>query len=225
MGLAGYGVLKGTRDPSHPSVREQGEWYHGILWIDAPSPYPDAPGLWKCAVDVATKSTVGVQYKVFHDLNRDLFAPVLALPPGYSDLAKTPTSGAIDYVRSPLFGYGCMMAWIGFVLAVFGIHLSTGWIDSTGDNALDVLQAEFDLSSMVYVFGEQFHDPGLVGMHNIHMNQGDPPLSPDGRDHQGDDGIWQDGGTVMERADGTLHAVLTKFNTQTFNTNDQGLPK
>lgn len=225
MGLSTYGVVKGTRDPSFPSIRVQGEWYHGILIVDAPSSFPDAPGVWKCAVDVATQSTVRVQYKVFHNLSRDVFAPILALPDGYHDLGKTPTSGAIDYVRSPLFGYGCMMAFIAVVLALFRIRLSTGWIDSTGDNALDVLQAEFDQSTKAYIFGEQFHDPGQVGMHNIHMNQGDPPLSPDGRDHQGDDGIWQDGGTILERADGTLHAVLTKFNTQTFDTNDQGLPR
>jgi hypothetical protein len=228
MPLAIYGVLKGDPDAGHPSVRVQGEWYHGMLFVDAPSPYPDSPGPWKCAVDVATASTVRVQYKVFHGLSRDLFAPVLGLPGGYTELARTPTSGAIDYVRSPLFGYGCLMTLVTLFRSIFGITVPTGWVDSTGDNALDVLQTEWDQASHVFVFGEPFHDtgaPGQVGLHNIHMNQGDPSMSPDGRDHQGDDGIWQDGGTVIERADATLHAVLTKFSSQTFNTNDAGLPR
>jgi uncharacterized protein YukJ len=56
-------------------------------------------------------------------------------------------------------------------------------------------------------------------MHDIHMNQGDPPGQ-----FRALDGIWQDGGVVIERSDGTLVAFLVKFETQTLDTNDQGLP-
>jgi uncharacterized protein YukJ len=85
----------------------------------------------------------------------------------------------------------------------------------------------------LYVFGQPFFDAapktvdGVIsqnGMHNIHMNQGDPPRSPDGRDHQSADGIWQDGATFLEGADGALSAFCNKFASQTFNTNNQGLP-
>jgi uncharacterized protein YukJ len=61
-------------------------------------------------------------------------------------------------------------------------------------------------------------------MHNIHMNQGDPPISSDGIDHQADDGIWQDGATIFQATDGTLTAFCNKFVSQTFSTNNQGLP-
>jgi len=54
----------------------------------------------------------------------------------------------------------------------------------------------------------QLHNTGLRGCRIINLNQGDPSLSPDGRDHQsGRRHPWQDEGVILERADGTLHAV------------------
>ena len=57
------------------------------------------------------------------------------------------------------------------------------------------------------------------GMHDVHMNQGDPPGQ-----FQHLDGIWQDGGVLVERPNGNLAGFFVKFVTQTLNTNDQGLP-
>jgi uncharacterized protein YukJ len=61
-------------------------------------------------------------------------------------------------------------------------------------------------------------------MHNVHMNQGDPPAAPGAYDHQRDDGIWQDGATIFENADGSLTAFCSKFIAQVFDTNNRGLP-
>ena len=58
-----------------------------------------------------------------------------------------------------------------------------------------------------------------LGVHDIHMNQGDPPGQ-----FQHLDGIWQDGGTVVESASGRLDGFLTKFKTQSLDTDDNGLP-
>src|SRR5262249_53577308 len=91
--------------------------------------------------------------------------------------------------------------------------------DSTGDNALAVLRDNLVGSQRVFIFGERYVDPDMSGMHNVHYNQGDPP-----GEHQRDDGIWQDGCTIVQRADGALAAILTKFSTQSLNTDDDGLP-
>ena len=56
-------------------------------------------------------------------------------------------------------------------------------------------------------FSEPF-DSGL-GTHDVHYNQGDPP----GR-FWDENGVWQDGATVVERPNGELIAILTKFATQ-----------
>jgi hypothetical protein len=50
-----------------------------------------------------------------------------------------------------------------------------GWIDSTGDNALDILEAQVVGSNRVFIFGEPYQGGDRLGMHNIHYNQGDPP--------------------------------------------------
>lgn len=197
MALARYGVLIGAFDHFGPS--QQGHWYHGEVYVLAEG------SVYQAAIDVATRSIVRVEYRVLHDLDADLFSPVSSLDDGYHDLESAPESGAIDYVRSPLLAGD-----------------DGGWTESNGDNAISVLQAEVEQSARLFVFGEPF-TVGL-GMHNVHMNQGDPPLSPDGVDHQGDDGTWQDGGTVTQRPDGSLHAVLTKFSSQSLETDDDGLP-
>ena len=56
-------------------------WYHGTIYVNAPD------GQYQCSVDVATQSTIRVQYQVLHKLPVDLFAPILTLQDGYHDLA------------------------------------------------------------------------------------------------------------------------------------------
>jgi uncharacterized protein YukJ len=216
--LASYGVLIGTlnrfarEDPS-----DFGSWYHGKLYVDAPG------GQYECAVDVATPSGVGVQFRVVHALDRALFAPILALAPGWHVLPRIPSSGALDYIRSPLLRVrlGCMVpgaTWLYELLSkMFEGLLNATWTASTGDNALDQLEAQVVGSSRVFVFGAPY-TTGL-GVHDVHMNQGDPPGQ-----FQPLDGIWQDGGTIAERPDGELVAVLTKFATQSLRTDNNGLP-
>jgi hypothetical protein len=215
MSLPQYGVCIGSligleRD-------EQGTWYHGVFDVDA------GGATYKCTVDLESQSQVEVQYQVLPSLRRDLFDNVLSLPDGYHPLAKTSTSGAMDYLRSPILtGQGCLTIWWGLWNLIF--HTTLPWQTASGQQAVTIMQAELTDPGVrrLFVFGEPF-TTGL-GMHNVHMNQGDPPLSPDGRDHQGDDGIWQDGCTVLEHADGTLHAFLSKFSSQSLSTNDAGLP-
>jgi hypothetical protein len=216
--LPSYGVLIGSlirfarEDPS-----DFGSWYHGKLYVGAPE------GQYECAVDVSTPSGVGVQYRIVHGLDRSLFAPVLALGEGWHLLARTSSSGALDYIRSPLLKIqlGCMFAgatWLWNLLTrIFEGLLNAQWTASTGDNALDELERQVVGSTRLFVFGAPYTS-GL-GVHDIHMNQGDPP-GP----FQPLDGIWQDGATIAERPDGELVAVLIKFATQSLTTNEQGLP-
>lgn len=74
----------------------------------------------------------------------------------------------------------------------------------------------------VSLFGAPFPFPYSgrpQGLHDVHCNQGDPP-GP----FQHLDGIWQDGGVIVRYTDGHLEGFFVKFETQTLNTNDQGLP-
>ena len=68
------------------------------------------------------------------------------------------------------------------------------------------------------VFG-QFFNTGN-GVHDIHQNQGDPLTST----HSHDNGIWQDGATIVVKADGNLVGFFNKFETQSFKTDNLGHP-
>ena len=72
-----------------------GSWYHGHLKVSTPS------GVWDSALDVATPSGLGVRYRVSYGLDLGKLGPVASLATGFHLIASTPTSGAIDYIRSP----------------------------------------------------------------------------------------------------------------------------
>ncbi|MFF0269503.1 DUF2278 family protein [Kribbella sp. NPDC004536] len=85
-----------------------------------------------------------MQYREVRRLDPQLFTSTAALPDGWHPLASTPTSGALDYIRSPLLRgsggcltvvYSPLFAWLNAILRSPRI----GWVDSTADNALDLL--------------------------------------------------------------------------------------
>jgi uncharacterized protein YukJ len=77
----------------------------------------------------------------------------------------------------------------------------------------------------VYVFGEPWgpddaKDPyfGFLpgrGIHDVHANQGNL------RQFRHDDGVWQDGGLIASAPGGTWTAILLRFQSQSFNTDDR----
>jgi uncharacterized protein YukJ len=222
MPLTQYGLLKG--DLFTPQEQTyQGNWFHGIFYLTVPG--TTIPR--RCVTDFSSANKNRIQYKIFNNLTQGLFAAIMALPDGYASLGigpvNGPTSGALDYIRSPILASGSS-----------GGAETDGWIVSDGKIAVNALQKQLDAKPQkMFVFGEPFTDPAPVtqdgvrsqnGMHNVHMNQGDPAKSPDGQDHQIDDGIWQDGATIFLNTDGSLTAFCSKFVAQSFNTNDQGLP-
>lgn len=98
MGLTdGYGVLIGTksnyfRDPPD----DYGRYYHGNLVIHAPD------GDYRCAIDVDPKAMPdGIQWRIARIRPSD-FSGINVLADGWHPLASTPSSGALDYIRSPV---------------------------------------------------------------------------------------------------------------------------
>ena len=69
-----------------------------------------------------------------------------------------------------------------------------------------------------FIFGEPFSQ-GL-GIHNIHQNQGDPPNTP----WWNENGIWQDGCTILQQSSDEYVAFMNKFSTQAYATDDNGHP-
>ena len=219
MALDRYGVLVGTLVSHHRDRPDaQGRWFHVNLVVTA------GGQTYRCAVDVDSKqSAIGVEWKVVSLDGADL-GPVDDLAEGYHDLAMTPSSGAVDFVRSrwlrPTPGcvfVGMPSALVQWLLALFA-RPTPAWTKGSNLEAASALEPLLAGTPQLLIFGEPF-TTGL-GMHNIHQNQGDPP----GSQWWDENGIWQDGLTMVRRSDGTLRAFLSKFTSQSYATDPDGHP-
>lgn len=94
------------------------------------------------------------------------------------------------------------------------------WISSDGDNALDALAPLLAGATRIYLFGQEYTD-GTNGVHDVHLNQGDPI----GSDFSASNGSWQDGCVACQRADGSVTIWQVKFNTQVLTTDANGHPR
>lgn len=144
------------------------------------------------------------------------------LPLGFTAIKSVAGGLALDFIRRNLFDTKLM-------------------VPLPSDNPLDandlndrldffVQQAIQDPNAVVYSFGQQWVDTKIdayfpeinpsTGIHDIHMNQGNPTGS-----FYKDNGIWQDGGLLFHYASRNRWAgVFTAFQSQSFNTDDHGNP-
>jgi hypothetical protein len=217
----GYGVVIGTldhfvRDP----VNNYGQYYHENVYVTTPA------GLYHCAIDVDSKMTNdGIEWRIVPISAGDLKG-VAALGNGWHVLLSTAVSGALDNIRTAAFHRpGCLVAFVRFdplleaLRRWFNLWTNPPWSRGSSVDALNAFEPLLGGAQRLFIFGEPFTYGGL-GVHNIHQNQGDPP----GSQWWDEDGIWQDGATVIQKSDGSYVAFLTKFKTQSYQTDSSGHP-
>lgn len=213
----GYGVVIGTK---HNYYRDNpddfGRYYHGNLEIAAPA------GIYRCAIDVDPKSMPdGIQWRVVKIRPSD-FANIASKGNGWHALSSAPGTGALDYIRAPALHPPLLFKQVWFRRPLYfflhWLRWNPPWNNGTGIQALESLESVINGGVRFFVFGEPFSS-GL-GVHNIHQNQGDPINSP----FSAENAIWQDGGTIVQMADGSFVGFLNKFKTQSFKTDAQGRP-
>src|SRR5215207_8110842 len=101
----------------------------------------------RCAIDVDSKqSATGVEWKVV-PLRQPEWSALLGLAPGYHELARTATSGAIDYVRSSGFlpNLGCVFVtmpdpWIRRLIELFSGGPAQAWQQGTSIEAASAIE-------------------------------------------------------------------------------------
>jgi hypothetical protein len=232
----GYGVVIGTldhfvRDP----VNNYGQYYHGNVYVTTPA------GLYHCAIDVDTKMTNdGIEWRVVPMTSADLKG-IDILPNGWHSFTSDALSGALDNIRTTAFHRpGCsavlvpspflealrrsfpILPWGPILEAfrrLFERLINPPWTAGSSIDALNVFEPLLNSTRRLFIFGEPFTYGGL-GVHNIHQNQGDPS----GSQWWAENGIWQDGTTIIEKNDGSFVAFLTKFKTQAYVTDNNGHP-
>jgi hypothetical protein len=215
----GYGVLAGTLTGHHRDTPDNvGKWFHVHLTVAANGHDHD------CAIDVDShQSNVGVEWRVV-ELRPSEWQAITALAPGFHLLASTSSSGALDYPRDQRLrqNIGCLFvmmpdAFTRILEAIAGA-LVNAWQKGSHVEATAALEGILEIGQPVYVFGEPFTTG--FGVHNVHQNQGDPLDSQ----WAAENAIWQDGGTIVKRANGSMVAFISKFTSQSYKTDDQGHP-
>jgi len=215
-----YGVLRGKVD----------RWKRE----DPPPGSPKSPHLqirlidgqgtpWRIPVNVRSgdplKSLV-----IFHRADPLLSHPILdqlpALPSTLTDLNDQPraASNALDYSRAPLFDWPT-----GIALPPTGPGDDDDLQDVVGRELNSLKASGGDLIA----FGSHFHDPAPKpgidtefgtkdGMHDIHMNQGNP-AGP----FLDDNGVFNDGGLLLRFPD-RVAGLFFRFKTQFLPTDAHG---
>ncbi|MGN6698697.1 MAG: DUF2278 family protein [Thermomicrobiales bacterium] len=191
-----------SRDPGSAAIQPHGE-PHYVIWVDT------RDGAFRCGANLKSTPQAKVLYRELA-LPRTMFDNLLGLPSGFHELAADGASGALDFIRDRRLQDD-----------------TVEWQQITGMEVVQRVQDKLKVAMRVLVFGEPYFSP-LPGMHNIHMNQGDPVTIP----QAGENGIWQDGGIVLEDQTGPddfspaplVSVFLIKFLTQSLHTDDYGHP-
>lgn len=223
----GYGVLAGTLSAhERDQPNSQGRWFHVKLTVSA-----DAQN-YLCAIDVDSKqSNVGVMWKTVV-LRPFEWTAITTMSTGFHTLRAGNASGpgapdgkVIDYIRDTRLraSPGCLFVrqptpLIEWINNTFFRRVVPPWKAGNNSQAATELESLLSIGQRVWVFGEPFNTG--FGVHNIHQNQGDPITSQ----WAAENGIWQDGGTIVELTGGGLVAFLNKFSTQSDQTDSDGHP-
>jgi uncharacterized protein YukJ len=209
MPLQHYGVIKGSAiDRRFASGANP---HYQIHVVDETTDY-------RIAVNVQSQDGSEVEYVVVPHFEHPLLDRIHGLPLGFHKLKSEPNGMALDFIRGNLVQRAAFVP----------LPLSAPGPDNDLNERLDqyVQRAMADESARLYAFGERWGRentkkdkifgflPGN-GVHDIHMNQGNDPR------HEGDDGVWQDGGLLFEfPGSGQWAAIFLRFQSQAWHTDE-----
>jgi uncharacterized protein YukJ len=215
MGIANYSVLKGDPQSGKVVFNREGKNPHYQIALQA------AGATFEAAVNIQSDDGSEVLYSVDHAFVPPDPGGLNALPMGIQGLVSQPDGLALDFVREQVNG-SPMVELASMTLLPMSFPAGHRHNDLNNE-VVDLLnRAVQDPNGTMYIFGSAFSDGGgPSGVHDIHMNQGNPPGS-----HEQDNGVWQDGALFVNlpAQQNTWIAVFIAFQTQSWQTDDQGNP-
>ncbi len=211
MPLHPYGVLKGrvqnrrraNEQDTHYQIHLKAELFHYRAAINVQSQI--FPSELECLID--------------HDFRHPILGKLQQLHEGFHELESEPGGLAIDYIRSNLFDPARLRP----------IPLEKPGPNNDLNEHFDALikQCENGEACHAYVYGVRFgpnrkmrdtyfHFKPMLGLHDIHMNQGNT------RDFLRDDGPFQDGALLLHfPGQNRWIGVFLKFQSQCWHTHDK----
>src|SRR3984957_5100526 len=189
-------------------------------------------GPFTVAVNIQSVDGSEVLYAIVEDFTPPDLAALTALPMGMTALKSEAGGLALDYVRStvsavPMITKAQMTLLPELKPKTKGVSAEEQMIQMARAKALENAVVTLlnmtiaDKDGVIYAFGSAFSDKGKVdGIHDIHMNQGNPA-----NNHGGDNGVWQDGALLIHLpAKATWTAVFIAFQTESWTTDSAGNP-
>ena len=226
MPIRSYSVLKGR--PTSGKVVSGSSAHYQITVAGSSTPLT-------IAVNIESVDGSEVLYAILRNFTPPSVTDLNALANGIQLLPSQPGTHALDFVREMIAGAPMITRQQMTLLPIaatpntFSVEFAPAQLTDRDRGAhqlenavVDLLnQATADPGAMVYAFGSAFADRGVVdGIHNIHMNQGNPA-----KNHGSDNGIWQDGGLFLRfTAKPEWVALFIAFQTQSWTTDDRGDP-
>jgi uncharacterized protein YukJ len=174
---------------------------------------------WRVPVNVKSTDGSKVLFSIVDPLvNHRLIAELPQIPEGFTP--EGANSWFLDYLREPIFDLTAMRALP---------HAVSGPDNDLQDLVAQKVEIAKRDNRAVFAFGSQFPggDPRPAdqkfhtngGVHDIHMNQGNPRGQ-----FSGDNGIHQDGGLIIQTGANTFAGIFLAFQTQLVPTDDNGMP-
>jgi uncharacterized protein YukJ len=213
MPIKDYGVLKGKASQRILATKNS-EHYQILVNHD------DGPH----RIAINTQSSTPPSQVLFYaddNFHHSLTDMILqaGLQDGFTPLASKPDGLALDFIRMNLFDVSQMVPLDGVL---------PGDNNDLNDKLdLFVQQAISDDDAVIYAFGQHWLDASgadqyfpeikpSTGVHDIHMNQGNPKGS-----FFNDNGVYQDGGLLFHfPSRDRWAAVFTAFQSESFHTDD-----
>ena len=223
MPIANYSVLAGK--PTSGKVVSGASAHYQITMQATGGPFT-------VAVNIQSVDGSEVLYAIVEDFTPPDLTGLTALPMGMTALKSEAGGLALDYVRSTVGGAPMITKAQMTLLPkqgaqAKGLSAEAEAIQRAKARALENAVVTLlnmtiaDKDGVIYAFGSAFADKGKVdGIHDIHMNQGNPA-----NNHGGDNGVWQDGALLIHLpSKGTWTAVFIAFQTESWSTDSKGNP-
>jgi uncharacterized protein YukJ len=216
MPLPNYSLLKGDPISGRVQFNAAGRNPHYHIQLKAGDRSYDI------AINIQSEDGSEVLYTVDHAFVPPDPSSLIRLPMGVQPVDSHPGGFALDYVRE-IIG-GSRMVELNLMTPLPRTMAAGHRHNDLNNEVVDLLnRAVADKDGTIYAFGDTFSSGGSVtGIHDIHMNQGNPENG-----HQQDNGIWQDGGVLVNlpSQQDTWIAVFIAFQTQSWQTDDRGDPE
>ncbi|HFJ9426484.1 YukJ family protein [Bacillus cereus] len=218
MPVQNYGVLKGIAIKEKDELKNQKSPHYQLLMIGEKNT--------KYRIAINAKSVTD-QPELLYKVDENFDASSITLLPnmnnGYTPIDESNKDIALDFIRSGLFNPSSME-----IIP----H------DAQGNNDLHDLLNQYipraiSEEATIYIFGSKFgpdnkqdrvfHLDQDMGMHNVHMNQGNAENPDSKNDFSKDNGIYHDGGILIQFKEKWV-GIFLAFVSQSWCTDDRGYP-